>query len=371
MEWQTITHRARRGFFNNSMNNYKNFEVKDWVDDLDFRKWVYKGEADAYWGTVVENTPSQAENIEQAREILLMVRGELHDVPEQEVASRKSILLDHVTREREARAWWRGRWFQVAAVLLLTLGFGGYYWKRLSSTPYNAILTQQGRVAITEIINTGEKAKLVTLPDGSSVILKKAARISYPNVFAANKREVVMLGEAFFEVQKNPDQPFYIYSGEMLTKVTGTSFSIKANEKEKQVQLVVKTGTVEISVHSQGKDTGRHRLTLNPNQLVSLDRESSELAKRDVNEPVLIGLPIENQYFAFKKSPVKDVFKALELAYGVTIRFDREITAKCNITARLGDEPIREKLQMICEVLGARFDMQNGVVSVYSEGCEK
>lgn len=353
------------------MNNYKNFEVKDWVEDPGFRKWVYKGEADAFWGTVVANTPSQVENIEQAREILLMVRGELHDVPEQEVASRKSELMNHVTRERAVRAWWRGRWFQVAAVLLLTLGFGGYYWKRLSSTPYNAILTQKGNVAITEIVNTGENVKLVTLPDGSSVILKKAARISYPNAFATDKREVVMLGEAFFEVEKNPEQPFYIYSGEMRTKVTGTSFSIKANEKEKQVQLVVKTGTVEISVHSEGKDTGKRSLKLNPNQLVSLNRENRDFETRDVTEPVLIGLSIEHQYFTFKKSPVKDVFKALELAYGVTIRFDREITSKCNITARLGDEPIREKLQMICEVLGARFDMQDNMVSVYSEGCEQ
>lgn len=353
------------------MNNYKNFEVKDWVDDPGFRKWVYKGEEPAFWDAVLENTPSQLDNIEQAREILLLVRGELDDVPAQELAARKSKLLDHAMREREVRTWWRGRWFQVAAVLLLTLGFGGYYWKRLSSTPYNAILTRAGGVAITEVINTSEKAKLVTLPDGSSVILKKAARISYPKTFSADRREVVMLGEAFFEVQKNTDQPFYIYSGEMLTKVTGTSFSIKANEKEKQVQLVVKTGTVEISVHNAGKESGGRPLALNPNQLVTLNRESAEFATRNVKEPVLIGLPVEYQYFAFKKSPVKDVFKALEQAYGVTISFDREITSKCNITARLGDEPIREKLQMICEVLDARFDMQGSVVSVYSEGCEK
>ena len=353
------------------MNNYKNFEVKDWIDDPGFRKWVYKGEQNSFWVSILENTPSQAENIEQARDILRMVRGELDDVSEEELASRKSKLLDYISQEAQTRSWWRGRWFQAAAVLLLTLGFAGYYWKHTSTTPYNAVLSRAGNVAIIEVINTDEKVKLITLPDGSSVILKKEARISYPDVFSADKREVVMLGEAFFEVQKNPDKPFFIHSGEMVTKVTGTSFSIKANATEKQVQLVVKTGIVEISVNNSGKESKTSHLTLNPNQLVTLNRENNALEKRNVTEPVLINLPIESQYFTFKKTPVKDVFRTLELAYGVHINFDKQITSECNITARLGDEPIREKLEMICDVLNARFEMKNNVISVYSDGCEK
>jgi transmembrane sensor len=352
------------------MNNYKNFKVKDWVDDPDFRKWVYKGERDAFWLSVLENTPSQVENMEQAKEILLSIRGEVNDIPEQELASRKEDMLDYISQERQIRSWWRKSWWQAAAVLLLTLGLGGYYLKRHTQMPYNAVLLQSGAAKIIEIINQDEIAKLVTLPDGSSVILKKDAKISYPASFAASKREVVILGEAFFEVQKNPDQPFFIHTGEMLTKVTGTSFSIKANAAEEQVQLVVKTGVVEISVTHTGNAAQNKHMILNPNQLVTMNRASSELTKRDVAEPILIGLPIESQTFAFKKTPVKDVFLTLEQAYGVHINFDKQVTAKCNITAKLGDEPIREKLQMICEVLDAKFEMHDGAIAVFSNGCD-
>ncbi|MCF2489255.1 FecR family protein [Dyadobacter sp. CY347] len=351
------------------MNNYKNFELKDWVEDPGFRRWVYRGEDDAYWTSVLKNTPLQAENIEQAREILLMVRGEADEIPEQELASRKANILDYISQETQIRSWWRRSWLQVAAVLLLTMGFGGYYYKRHSQPPYNAVLAQSGS-RIIEIVNTNEAVKLVTLPDGSSVILKKAAKISYPASFATDKREVVMLGEAFFEVQKNPEQPFFIYAGEMLTQVTGTSFSIKANAADKQVQLVVKTGVVDISVIRAGNEAGNRHVILNPNQLVTLDRNSSQLAKKDVDEPVLIGLPIESQYFKFKKTPVKDVFLALEQAYGVHIHFDKQVTSRCNITAKLGDEPIREKMQMICEVIGAKFEMQDNAIAVFSNGCD-
>ena len=373
MELRVFTHRVRSNYFNNSMNNYKNFEVKDWIDDPGFRKWVYEGAKDTFWVSVLENVPSQVENMEQARKILIMVRGEVTDISEQELAARKSELLDFAAQERQVSSWtwWRGRWFQATAILLITLGFGGYYWKQNSPTPYNAVLTQSGNNKIIEVINEHDEVKLVTLPDGSSVLLKKAAKISFPEKFSADKREVVMLGEAFFEVQKDPGQPFYIYSGEMLTKVTGTSFSIKANAAEKKVQLVVKTGTVEISVTSSDKKIKGDHLILNPNQLVTLDRESSSLETRNVKDPVLINLPIESQYFTFKKTPIKEVFRMLELAYGLHINFDKQVTSKCNITASLGDEPVREKLQMICEVLDARFEMKDNAIVVYSEGCEK
>jgi len=354
------------------MNNYKNFEVIDWVDDPGFRKWVYKGEQDSFWISVLENTPLQVDNIEQAREILLSVRGEVDYVSDQELFTRKTKLLDYISQQEKTRSWWRGRWFQVAAVLLLTMGFGGYYWKHFyqAAVPYNALLIGNGKTSITEVINLKETIKQVTLPDGSSVILKKNAKISYPSQFLADRREVVMQGEAFFEVQKNPDQPFYIYSGEMTTRVTGTSFSIKANAAENRIQLVVKTGVVEISVQAGEKGT-KNRLTLNPNQLATLNLKNKELGKTDVDEPVLINLPIESQYFTFKKTPVKDVFRILEMAYGIHINFDQEITSKCNITARLGDGPIREKLEMICEVLNARFEMTNNAIQVFSDGCEK
>jgi transmembrane sensor len=125
------------------MNNYKNFKVKDWVDDPDFRKWVYKGERDAFWLSVLENTPSQVENMEQAKEILLSIRGEVNDIPEQELASRKEDMLDYISQERQIQSWWRKSWWQAAAILLLTLGFGGYYLKRQSQTPYNAVLFNQ------------------------------------------------------------------------------------------------------------------------------------------------------------------------------------------------------------------------------------
>jgi transmembrane sensor len=258
-------------------------------------------------------------------------------------------------------------------VVLVTLGIGNFFWKKYNSEEnrYNQILAHSKEVPIIEVINTEEKIKLVTLPDGSSVILKKNARISYPKLFSANEREVAMLGEVFFEVRKETGHPFYIHSGEMMAKVTGTSFSIKANIADDQVSLLVKTGSVEVGIWDGKKNIEEHasRKTLQANQLATLDEKSGALQTSDAAGATLLDLPIESQNFTFKKTPVKEVFKILELAYGIQISFDEQVTSSCNITAHLSDEPVREKLELICEVLNAKFEMKDNAVLILSEGC--
>lgn len=356
------------------MNNYNDFEVKDWLEDLKFQNWVYRGDSDYFWQAYLESNPSQIENIEQAKNILLTVRGELDFISEQEVQFRISQLLNFIPDKdkNERNSWWKGKWLRTAAVILLASGLGAYYWERFmpEPQPYYAMLKQENRI---EVINDGEKIKLVNLPDGSSVILKKNARISYPREFSADKREVYLLGEAFFEVEKNPDQPFFVYAEEMITKVTGTSFSIQANETDEEVKLVVKTGVVEVSALNQSEVSGAkskpEKIILNPNQLITLSRKSLAMTTQKVERPILIDLPIESLDFSFKRMPLKEVFELLQTAYGVQITFDQKITEGCTITAKLSDEPVYEKLEMICAVVNATYNIKNSIVSIHSSGC--
>lgn len=188
------------------MNNYNDFGVKDWLEDPKFRNWVYRNESDRFWLTFLENTPSQRDNIEQAKNILLSVRGELDSISEQEVKSRIFTLLSTISVEdkNEKNPWWKGKWLQVATVVLLTAGLGGYYWERLfpAPQPYYTMLENLKRSDMKEVINSDKNIKLVSLPDGSSVVLKQNARISYPVEFAPDKREVYLLGEAFLKWKK-------------------------------------------------------------------------------------------------------------------------------------------------------------------------
>ena len=78
------------------------------------------------------------------------------------------------------------------------------------------------------ITHQGE-AKTIQLPDGSVVMLSASAQLSYTKEFGKDSTREVWLsgGEAFFKVAKNPEKPFLVYCGEVVTKVLGTSFNIK------------------------------------------------------------------------------------------------------------------------------------------------
>lgn len=360
------------------MNNYSHFQVKDWLDDLAFQRWVYHGEQDVFWQEFIRHHPGQHANIEQARELLLAVRGELDALPDSEVKLRVSEILNAIPDEKlRAWPWWKSNWLKIAAMLLLALGIVTALFREKenlqSLQTFVAGLSEGDKQGQLEVYNQTNAIQLVNLPDGSSVILKKQARISYPAVFAADRREVTLRGEAFFEVVKNPEQPFFVYAGSMVTKVKGTSFSIKANDDDDDVELVVKTGVVEVSAwENEGKSqvvAGR-KLILKPNEQVIFNRRSLNMVTKTVQKPVLLNLPAESQNFEFKRTPLAEVFAELEKTYGIHIQFDARAIAHCTLTARLGDEPVYEKLDLICAAVNARYETRESTVAITSEGCE-
>ncbi len=360
------------------MNNYSHFQVRDWLDDPAFQRWVYHGEQDGFWKEVVQDNPGQLANVEQAREILLAVRGELKALPDSEVKLRVSEILNAIPDDKlRALPWWKSNWLKIAAMLLLALGIVTALVREKENLQtlqtFVAGLRNGDAPAQLEVHNQTHAIQLVNLPDGSSVILKKNAQISYPAAFAADRREVRLRGEAFFEVVKNPAQPFFVYAGSMVTKVRGTSFSIKANDGDEEVELVVKTGVVEVSAMDNAGETevgAGKRLVLKPNEQVTFNRKSLNMVTKTVQKPVLLNLPAESQDFEFRRTPLAEVFEVLEKTYGIRIQADLNTISRCTLTAKLGDEPVHEKLDLICAVVNARYETRGNIVVVTSEGCE-
>ncbi|MDF2456481.1 MAG: hypothetical protein K0R51_2474 [Cytophagaceae bacterium] len=97
---------------------------------------------------------------------------------------------------------------------------------------------------------TAENGDVFYLPDSSMVWLNKHSSLSYSTSFDGKERVVFLKGEAFFDVKRNPSQPFIIHAEETTTKVLGTSFDLKAYEGE-DVQLTVVTGKVSFTAEQQ------------------------------------------------------------------------------------------------------------------------
>lgn len=87
----------------------------------------------------------------------------------------------------------------------------------------------------------------LTLPDGSRVWLNAMSSITYPVLFSAKTRNVSITGEAYFEVEKNPAQPFIVKTRAESITVLGTHFNIRAYENEGPVKTSLLEGSVKVA----------------------------------------------------------------------------------------------------------------------------
>lgn len=113
---------------------------------------------------------------------------------------------------------------------------------------------------------------LVTLSDGTKVMLNANSTLEYPASFDdAEVREVRLKGEAHFEVTKNPHRPFVVKAGEMQTQVLGTIFDVKAYRKDAP-KVTLMEGKVKVS----NADT---EVEMRPGQTATLQSDKIVVSK--------------------------------------------------------------------------------------------
>ncbi|RNL81723.1 DUF4974 domain-containing protein [Sinomicrobium pectinilyticum] len=127
-----------------------------------------------------------------------------------DVQRRIARRLRHTTR--------RYQWLKVAASVVLLVGlsvFGYFRWYTTSVDRFRTIA-----------LETGMPPEKVILPDSSVVWMNSGTILRYYRDFSA-RREVILDGEAFFEVKKDSLHPFSVAFGDNRLEVTGTQFNIK------------------------------------------------------------------------------------------------------------------------------------------------
>jgi ferric-dicitrate binding protein FerR (iron transport regulator) len=204
-------------------------------------------------------------------------------------------------------------------------------------------------------------------------VLEKNSRLTYAANFSSGKREVYLEGNAFFNITRNPEQPFIVYTQTIVTKVLGTSFYVKAMSSDVTARVVVKTGKVSVFKRENftSSDAGSATLKgmlITPNQQVVYDISNEQMNKSLVEKPALsTQAPLS---FDFDDTPAAEVFKTLQAAYGVPVMVDEEVLATCTISASLGNEPFYEKLRIICKIINATYYVIDGTVVINTKGCK-
>jgi len=191
----------------------------------------------------------------------------------------------------------------------------------------------------TLTVPAGQRAHLV-LSDGTSVWLNAKSSLEYPGVFTGNTRELILTGEAYFDVVSNPEKPLIVKSGNFRTQVTGTKFNVFAYDGFYDVSLV--EGQVKVYESGTGKDT----VVLNRNEKVDLT--NGKFVKKTLTNTEDF-LWKEGIYY-FDDMPFLAIVEKLELYYDVQIHVTNKTLPKLKFTGKFrqrdGIENVLKVLQM-------------------------
>ncbi len=275
------------------------------------------------------------------------------------------------------RNWWESSWMKLgsAASVLLVLGFLYFVSNRDVSNGFPAGLTSADELAaLSKIENQSGNSQIITLSDGSKVTVEPGATFYYPKNFGQNKRAVYLVGNGFFDVARDPQRPFLVYTEDIVTKVVGTSFTIHKDESG-NVEVAVMTGKVIVE-KAEGSGTNfavsTHGVVLTPNKKVTFTNHADQYVTGLVEKPVLVESADELAKpgsFNFEETPLETVVAKLEKAYGVEIKISNAAIANCPITADLPNESLFTKLEIINALLNTRSEVKGTTIFLTGGEC--
>lgn len=235
----------------------------------------------------------------------------------------ETVYLDTEVSEEQARL--ADKQIQVDST---TLSYRSAQMLAAQTTPiYNKVEIPQG----------GEYA--LVLNDGTKVHLNSMSSLRFPVTFGADKREVELVGEAYFEVSKT-GQPFIVHTQGVQVEVLGTTFNVSAYPDE-EYQATLVSGSVRVDA-GQGNS-----LVLKPSQQASLAPGSSDLQVRTVDTAFYTSWV--RGKINFKDQRLEDIMKTLSRWYDIEVKYaDASLKNKrfgCNVNRYESITPFLELLE--------------------------
>ncbi|KQO20663.1 iron dicitrate transport regulator FecR [Flavobacterium sp. Leaf82] len=230
--------------------------------------------------------------------------------------------------------------YMAAASILFLVGLG-FFFKPKSTTEKQLSF------------KTSDTPKSIELSDGSKIYLAANSSFQYPEKFMGDERKVSLLkGNAFFEVAKDKEHPFIITSGEVKTRVVGTSFHIQYSKSK--CEVIVVTGKVNVSTKGQNVD-----LVPNEEALFTAQKLTKQLAEKSF---------LVNWYttdITLNQTTLKQVITILQYKYGVSFQYNDERVLATPLTVFIKkDATLESVLQQINYITNLKFKVYDEIVRV-------
>ena len=166
---------------------------------------------------------------------------------------------------------------------------------------------------------------MIKLDDGTKVWVNAETKLKYPVVFVGDRREVVLEGEAFFDVAKN-EKPFIVKTSFGDVRVLGTAFGISAYASEPESYTTLVRGKVSV------EREGIKPVVILPGEQVVTSKDG-KMIKQQVDVEEFVGW--KDGIYVFKEKSLGEIMKTLERWYNISVDFQDKSLVDLPFTGNL------------------------------------
>jgi len=151
----------------------------------------------------------------------------------------------------------------------------------------------------------------VTLEDGTTVTLYPESELVFPSSFSNKERSVTLIGEGYFNVQRDTARPFTVHAGEASIVVLGTCFNVRAYNNEKNIETALVSGKVVIN-----------HIMLQPNQIAVFDKRNNQIKIEDIDASIYNDRAMG--MFVFENRNLDEIMHEFSMWFGFEYSFKNE-----------------------------------------------
>src|SRR5690606_34520521 len=187
----------------------------------------------------------------------------------------------------------------------------------------------------------------ITLSDGTAVWVNAASELRFPEHFGDAERRVYLKGEAYFEVAKDTERPFFVETEEVDIRVLGTHFNVSAYGKNVKTSLA--EGSVKVINEAQS-------VVIVPGQSAEWNNKSIKVGKTNLQRD----LAWKNNVFYFKNDHIIHIANQLKRWYNIDISLSQDVPLTNTYSGEIGrDVNLSEVLTMLAFVSDLKFTLSN------------
>lgn len=244
-----------------------------------------------------------------------------------------------------------GLFYNTAATILLVISLG--YIAYLGFQPKKA-------TSLTEYVVLPGEVKKFTLSDGTKVWLNSKTVLIASEPFNEKYREVLLIGEGYFEVSHNPSQPFIIKTSGLKTTVLGTHLNISAYPTDSKTEVTLYEGKVELA----DKNIPNNKVVMNPGQKVMFTNQEKNffIKSNELEKPA----EWRNGILRFYDEDLNSIAQILERKFTTRIFIKDEEAGKLRFTASFDTETLDKILSLLKEAHNFKIEKTSSGIIIKS-----